>query len=264
MMEEQRFENRGTSLFYRRWPGPSDRTLVMFHGLSSNGSRWKEFGDRARKDCEWQFLCPDLRGHGRSVYRGALTSRHWMNDLLALLDLHECERAVIGGHCLGANLAMRFALEYPDRVLGLVLVEPMLPEALHGALRFVRPVRWMLPPLAWPIRLLNALGIRRRELPVLDLSELDRQTRADMAESDSHAAMLGRYAKPGKDLAFIPVATYLQALYQVLREIGPVEDIQAPALALLSSGALLADPEITRQSLKHLPAVKIDQIEALH
>ena len=263
-MEEQYFEHNGTRLFYRRWQGPAERTLVMFHGLASNGSRWREFADLAHEQCQWQILCPDLRGHGNSAYRGKLTSRHWMEDLIALLDRVGCEHAVIGGHCLGANLAMRFALHHPDRVRGLVLVEPMLPAALHGVMRFIRPVRWLLPVFAWPIRMLNAMGIHRRSLPVLDLTELDRDTRAAMTERGSHEAMLGRYAKPNKDMFYMPVATYLQALYQVLCEVGPTETIDASALALLSGGGLLADPGKSRELLETMPAVQIEQIDALH
>lgn len=263
-MEEHRFENNGTELFYRRWPGPAGRTLIMFHGLASNGTRWREFADLAHQQCDWQILCPDLRGHGNSVCRGKLTSDQWMDDLIALLDQLGCGKAVVGGHCLGANLAMRFALHHPDRVSGLVLVEPMLPAALHGVMRFIRPVRWLLPILAWPIRMLNALGIHRRSLPVLDLTELDRNTRATMAEHGSHEAMLGRYARPNKDMFYMPVATYLQALYQVLRAVGPISRINAPALALLSGGALLADPERSRELLGVMPAVQIQQIDALH
>lgn len=263
-MEERRFESGGTQLFYRRWPGPAERTLVMCHGLASNGTRWSEFSNLAQDQCDWQILCPDLRGHGRSPYRGKLTSRHWMDDLLAMLDHVDCERAVIGGHCLGANLAMRLALHHPERVAGLVLVEPMLPAALHGPLRFVRPVRWLLPALAWPIRLLNALGIHRRKLPVLDLSELDRNTRSAMEDHGGRKAMLGRYARPNKDMLYMPIATYLQALYQVLSDVGPIERIDHHAVALLSAGALLADPEISQQALATMPEVQIKHIDALH
>ena len=263
-MEEHRFERQGTQLFYRRWPGPAERTLVMFHGLASNSTRWCEFAELAQARCDWQILAPDLRGHGHSSYRGPLSKRDWMDDVLALLDRCGCQRAVIGGHCLGANLAMRLALDHPDRVSGLVLVEPMLPTALLGVLRTIRPLRWTLPMLAWPIRLVNALGVYRRALPVLDLSELDRQTRLAVDVQGDARAMLKRYARPSKDMAYLPVATYLQALFQVLRRVGPLDRIQAPALALLSGGALLADPDKTRALLQALPNVRIEQVDALH
>lgn len=263
-MEEHRFERQGTTLFYRRWPGPAERTLVMLHGLASNGTRWREFAELAKSRCDWQILSPDLRGHGQSTYRGHLTRGHWAADVLTMLDQCGCQRAVIGGHCLGANLALHMALAHPERVAGLVLVEPMLPTALLGVLRTIRPLRWTLPALALPLRAVNALGLYRRRLPVLDLSELDRQTRAAVAEQGDARAMLKRYARPSKDMAYLPVATYLQALFQVLRDVGPLERAEAPTLALLSGGALLADPDKTRRLLTAMPAVRIEQVDALH
>lgn len=263
-MEEHRYERAGTELLYRRWPGPAENTLVMFHGLASNGTRWREFAELAQARCNWQIVSPDLRGHGHSTYRGRLSKRDWVDDTLVLLNRLGCERAVIGGHCLGANLAMRIALDHPDRVRGLVLVEPMFPSALRGILRWVRPVRWVLPALALEIRVLNALGIYRRQLPVLDLTELDQQTRATVAEHGDSRAMLKRYAKPNKDMAYLPTATYLQALFQVLRKLGDLNSLETPSLALLSGGALLADPAETRRVLKALPNVRIEQVDALH
>lgn len=263
-MQEHCFEREGTPLFYRRWPGPAQRTLVMFHGLASNGTRWREFADLAQASCDWQILAPDLRGHGRSSYRGRLRARDWVDDVLAMLDHCGCEQAVVGGHCLGANLAMRLARDCPERIRAVVLVEPMLPSALLGVLRYIRPLRWTLPMLAGPFRMLNAAGLHRRSLPVLDLTELDRQTRLAVAEHGGHEAMVSRYARPSKDLAYMPVATYLQALYQVLRKVGPLEHIRQPVLALLSRGALLADPVKTRQLLQALPQARIEEVEALH
>lgn len=264
-MESRYFECNGCRLFYRRWPGErAQPTLVMLHGLASNSTRWRELAEQTSAQIGWQVLCPDLRGHRHSVFRGRLDIGDWVADLVAMLDDAGCERAVIGGHCLGANLALRFALDHPGRVGGVVLVEPMLPGALRGVLRAVRPARWLLPVLAWPVRLLNALGIHRRSLPRLDLTELDRHTRMVMAEHGDSGAILKRYGTPGRDMLYMPVATYLQALYQVLRNIGPIDRLQAPALALLSNGALLADPARTRTLLAAVPDIRIEQFDALH
>lgn len=260
-----RLPRAGCELFYRSWHSDADGpTLVLLHGLASNSTRWRELAEALVAEHPGRVLAPDLRGHGHSVYRGRLRRADWIEDVEAILEHEGCSSAVIGGHCLGANLALRFALEHPRRAAGLILVEPMLPGALTGRLAVVRRLRWLLPLLAWPLRMLNALGVHRHRLPVLDLTELDRHTRQTMAEQDSADAMLNRYARPSGDLRYMPVATYLQAVAQVLRGLGDLDGVRAPALALLSGGALLADPERSRRLLAALPDVEIEHIEALH
>lgn len=259
-----RLTRNGASLFYRRWSSGEGPTLVLLHGLASNSTRWRELAEDLTARRELRVLAPDLRGHGESVWRGRLRTSQWIADIAAMLDHESCEGAVIGGHCLGANVALRFAMERQQLVRGLVLVEPMLPGALAGAPAVVRPLRWLLPLLAWPVRVLNALGIHRRSLPGLDLSELDRQTRKAMAEHGGEDAMLRRYARPTGDLFYMPVATYLQALYQALRDIGSLDRVVAPTLAMLSDGALLADPERSRRLLAAVPDVEIERFDALH
>lgn len=263
--QTHRFRRAGCELFYRSWQSDADGpVLVLLHGLASNSTRWRELAEALVGERAVRVLAPDLRGHGHSVYRGRLRRADWIEDVMAMLEREGCSSAVIGGHCLGANLALRCALDHPRRAAGLILVEPMLPGALTGKLAVVRRLRWLLPLLSWPWRALNALAIHRHRLPVLDLTELDRRTRRTMAEQDSAEAMLDRYARPSGDLRYMPVATYLQAVNQVLRGVGDLDRVRAPALALLSGGALLADPQRSRRLLAAVPDIEIEHIEALH
>ena len=43
-------------------------------------------------------------------------------DVIAVLDAFECERALLVGHSMGGVVSMVTALEYPERVEGLVLI----------------------------------------------------------------------------------------------------------------------------------------------
>ncbi|MGY6587613.1 MAG: alpha/beta fold hydrolase [Wenzhouxiangella sp.] len=256
---------RVNDMTYRRWgPERPSSALVLCHGLASNGSRWSELADRLQRPDGCALLCPDLRGHGQSTYRGRLTSRHWINDLVAMLDQEGLERAIIGGHCMGANLAIRFAAEQPQRCQSLVLIEPMLPQGRRGKMHIKTVLRWLLPALSMLALLANRLGLRRRDLPLLDLAELDRQTRQAMEESGSEDAMMKRYASPLPDLQYLPTAAYLQALTETLKTLPPLAGIQQPTLALLSQGGLFGDPELTRRALTRLPAVQIEMLDAQH
>jgi pimeloyl-ACP methyl ester carboxylesterase len=68
----------------------------------------------------------DMRGHGGSDYPAEPASYSpaaALDDMAALLTECQLDRAVLGGHSLGGYLSLDFALTYPDRVSGLVLID---------------------------------------------------------------------------------------------------------------------------------------------
>lgn len=248
---------------YRR-SGVGDRALVLLHGLASNGTRWNELVRTSDLNEHWTVLVPDLRGMGLSVCRERLRSEVWLDDLAAMLDQEGFGDCVIGGHCLGANLAVRFALRWPDRVQGLILVEPLVVEALTGGLALLTRLRGLLPPLTALVLAANALGVKRRHLPPLDLEELDRQTRRRMAEGGGTMALTRRYGSPFHDLRHVPVASYLQALFETLRPVSRWSAVERPTLVVLSFGGRFSDLARLRAILGAMPDHVIIVLETEH
>src|SRR3989449_8514675 len=103
-------------------------TLFRSHGLGSNLTRWSEFVANTSLRADWDILRPDLRGHGGSLDRGRIGMDEWCADLAAVLEAERAPRAVVAGHCLGANIAVEFARRDPGAVLGLLLIEPRSEE----------------------------------------------------------------------------------------------------------------------------------------
>ena len=98
----------------------------------------------------------------------------WCDDLVRLLDAERVERAFVGGHCLGANIALHFAARHPQRTAGLVLIEPMPSEALAGAMRTLYRLRSLLFLTTWIARVLNACGLYRRAINSMNLEDWDK------------------------------------------------------------------------------------------
>jgi len=64
----------------------------------------------------------DTRGHGKSPMGSApFTLSQFADDLLAFMDKHDLPQADILGFSDGGNIALIFALRYPERVRRLVL-----------------------------------------------------------------------------------------------------------------------------------------------
>ncbi|MEQ1781314.1 MAG: alpha/beta hydrolase [Hyphomonadaceae bacterium] len=77
----------------------------------------------------------DLRGHGRSRLpanpRRMKSWNKFREDVIHILEKTAPEGAVLGGHSMGATVALMVAGKRPDLVKGLVLVDPvLLPRAL--------------------------------------------------------------------------------------------------------------------------------------
>jgi len=74
-----------------------------------------------------RLISLDCRAHGLTTPLGPLeklTFSSLADDLVALLDTLNIQKAVVGGISMGAGVALNVALRYPHRVTGLVLARP--------------------------------------------------------------------------------------------------------------------------------------------
>jgi pimeloyl-ACP methyl ester carboxylesterase len=95
--------------------------LILIHGLADDHRSWR----RALPGLllRHRVLMYDLRGHGgTSLGQPDGTLRQLGTDLAALMDATGVEGADIAGFSLGGTIAMRMAIDHPERVRGLVLV----------------------------------------------------------------------------------------------------------------------------------------------
>jgi pimeloyl-ACP methyl ester carboxylesterase len=254
------------SVAYRRRRGEAALgrdPLLLIHGAASNMTRWSEFVERTALTATHDVIRLDLRGHGESLYRGRIGLEVWCDDIAALLRQEGRGRAILMGHCLGANVAMMFAARYPQHARGVVLVEPMLHQALVGTLGRLSRMTMPLRAVIAMIRMFNRLGVYRRRLAALDLYELDKLFRDRLGEPGGDAAFVRRYASPWHDLKTMPSANFLQDLLEVVRPL-PLDKIRAPFLALLSTGRTFVDPGITAALLSGLPQGEVHALEAKH
>jgi pimeloyl-ACP methyl ester carboxylesterase len=256
----------GTTLGYRLWRQAATprQSIVLLHGMASNMTRWSEFIEQTTLKENWDILCPDLRGHGQSFTRDKLNMDSWCRDLLTLLDAEGCDKAVLVGHSLGAQVAVHFAARHPARVRGLALIDPVFHQALRGTLRTASLMRPVIKVLVCAILLLNRLGLRRRRIPGRDLRKMDEVTRAKLLQAGKQQEMVELYSSPWQDLKFFPVGSYLQELLEMIRPLPGLARIPAPILALLSTGITYTDPQITRAMLAENPGTKIVTIDAYH
>jgi len=103
--------------------------LIMFHGASQSGVVLAPFARELART--HRVIVPDLRGMGRSAHVTELPPSAWIDDANALIDHLGLNRLHVFGVSLGARVALRLAIDRPERVLSLMLDLPII--AMEGA-----------------------------------------------------------------------------------------------------------------------------------
>ena len=109
------------TLHTRRYGENHAKHVVIIHGLFGSGDNWH--GVAQELSSEYSVLLPDLPNHGQSPHTDDMLYPVIVEALVETLDEYGVERAVLMGHSMGGKVAMKFALDHPDRVAGLVVVD---------------------------------------------------------------------------------------------------------------------------------------------
>ena len=106
------------TLYYRE--KGNREPLILLHGNGEDGTYFNHqmdyFSDR------YKVIALDTRGHGKSPRVDApFTISQFAMDLNAFMDGKGIEKAIILGFSDGANIAMKFALKFPQKAKALIL-----------------------------------------------------------------------------------------------------------------------------------------------
>ncbi|OZC35760.1 alpha/beta hydrolase [Marinobacter vinifirmus] len=148
----------GADIALWRWPQSKARpTLHWAHATGFHGRLYHPLLDELATD--FNVLAWDMRGHGASVGAANLsTFRGWeiyYRDLIALLECLD-EPVWLAGHSIGATTSIMAAARRPDKVLGLILAEPVIMDPMQGL------KLWLTKLLRQSQRLSLAAGAARR------------------------------------------------------------------------------------------------------
>jgi pimeloyl-ACP methyl ester carboxylesterase len=112
---------------YRITGADSSPKLVFLHGLMGFASNWRSIAKAFEKD--FQILCYDQRGHGKSFKPDSnYAPEDYAEDLNKILEDLGWTDIVLVGHSMGARNATSFAYKYGKKLKALVL-EDLGPEA---------------------------------------------------------------------------------------------------------------------------------------
>lgn len=135
--------------------------LALLHGWGMNARMFERLADLLANDFELRLL--DLPGHGGRAALAENTLQTWADDLAAQLP----KGTILLGWSLGGQVAMRAALDHPDKIARLIL--------LASTPKFVAAGDW---PHGLPLPELETFGAALRAEPEATLLRfLSLQTR---------------------------------------------------------------------------------------
>jgi haloacetate dehalogenase len=115
--------------------GGDGPALMLLHGHPRTHTTWHRVAPLLA--AEHTVVCPDLRGYGRSSKppttpdHAPYSKRAMAGDAVRLMRELGHERFTVAGHDRGAYVALRTALDHPDAVEGLAVLDAVpLAEAL--------------------------------------------------------------------------------------------------------------------------------------
>ncbi len=222
---------RGTSIWYQRWrPEGPKAAIALAHGLGEHSGRYGNvvgfLGPRG-----YALYGLDLRGHGHSGGQRGHVERFddYTADYGRLVGLVRAEEpglpVYLYGHSLGGLIALRYAIDHPEGLAGVIGSGPALRR------RFDVPLPKLL--LAGLLSALWPTFTLRSGLPAEQLSHDPQVVAAYRADPLVHDLVTPR-------LYTEVTSAYAQMLVDAPR-------LKVPCLLLQAAEDALVDPESTRQ-----------------
>lgn len=183
----------GTEIFYD--VHGAGEPLVLLHGLGASSQDWEHQVPEFSR--HYQVITPDLRGFGRSAKpSGPYSIEQFSADMFALLDVLHVRQCHLLGLSMGGAVAFQMALDRPQRLRSLIIVNSSPNFELHS---------WRRRLMAWTrILLPHVFGMRgmshhvvKRLFPKPEQSELRARLLARGSSNDRDAYVAAVHALKG-------------------------------------------------------------------
>jgi len=106
-------------LFFRKYG--EGQPLIILHGVLGVSDNWVTIGRRLAQ--KFTVFIPDQRNHGQSPHSDTLNYYVLADDLIEFMEDHQIRNPILIGHSMGGKVAMKIALEYPQRISKLVVID---------------------------------------------------------------------------------------------------------------------------------------------
>jgi pimeloyl-ACP methyl ester carboxylesterase len=108
-------------LVFEELGNPDDAPLIILHGFFASSRNWRQIAEKL--SAKFHVYVLDLRNHGASPHHPVMDYPSMATDLLEFMNSHHLKIASVLGHSMGGKVAMWFALNHPERIDKLIVVD---------------------------------------------------------------------------------------------------------------------------------------------
>jgi pimeloyl-ACP methyl ester carboxylesterase len=146
------YEVAGQPVYYVQTGNPDGAAVIFIHGTPGSWDGYGVFLADERLQRSFRLIAVDRPGFGKAADQQLELSLQKQAELFHPLlggEKGQC-RPILVGHSLGAPVAARMAMDFPDEVGGVLLIAPSLDPDLeqprwYNYLAEWRLVRWVVP-----------------------------------------------------------------------------------------------------------------------
>ena len=96
-------------------------TIIILHGLYGSSDNWVSIAKHLGEN--YKVFSLDQRNHGQSPHSEEHNYSVLTKDLLEFFEDHQIKSAVLLGHSMGGKVAMQFAIDHPEKIASLIVVD---------------------------------------------------------------------------------------------------------------------------------------------
>lgn len=224
------------------------RTLILIHAFPLSADMW--LPQLAKVPPGWRFIAPDIRGFrgaGPAFEDAALagaTMDDYADDLLALMDHLDVERAAVAGLSMGGYVAMALAARAPERVTRLILADTRMtadtPEGRAGRDKMKTDVERSGPRAAADAMLPKLIG------------ETTKVDQPDLADAVRHLIEMNRAEA---------ITGAIDALKSRPDRTEALSRVTVPSLVICGAEDVITPPADSEAMARTIPGARLELIE---
>ena len=132
-------ELNNIELYYEEY-GDGEEVVILLHGFLSSSKMWANnyVPDLIEK---YKVYTIDVRGHGNSnKVKIGCNLQQMADDIYQFVILKNIDECILAGMSMGGAIAIQFAINFPDKIKSLILLNPGPGTIFSKGFSFISPI----------------------------------------------------------------------------------------------------------------------------